>query len=156
MTSIERLSRTRPPPGYDLLVDGDLYFRWYTLASVAEGSRGEPCEEAAQATHLAWNKYEAANDPPGMKVWCDPFAGDDVWWFGNEDRAYGEEKREEADARAAAWAWYWQHVAVVGLAERLGFEVPSWPDALALSDEVVSRVERAFTWLAKIAERIEP
>ena len=53
-----------------------------------------------------------SDDPPGMVVWLDALAGDDVWWWGDEDRNYGPQEREEADARAAAWVYYWRRAAL--------------------------------------------
>lgn len=91
MQHVERLDRTKPPPGY-------------TLAPAPSRRQGK----AGPATLGAmWAHYERDHDPPGLVVWPDAFAGDDVWWWGDEDRNYGPEEREEADARAAAWAWYW-------------------------------------------------
>ena len=40
-----------------------------------------------------------SDDPPGMVVWLDALAGDDVWWWGDEDRNYGPQEREERGAR---------------------------------------------------------
>ena len=103
-SQVARLDRTQPPPGYTLTPSCGVW--------VAD-KRGQLIREAdsfddeANAIAAAWDHYEREHDPPGMVVWLDALAGDDVWWWGDEDRNYGPQEREEADARAAAWVYYW-------------------------------------------------
>jgi len=149
---VERLDRTQPPPGFDLrkLEKG---LQMTVVVARVWGPR---------AVAAAWEVHEREYDPPGLVVWPDPLAGDDVWWWGDEDRNYGPEQRDEADARAAAWAWYWRRVAVADTLDtescnearspRLWWALkraPVWPRCLAWSDEQLAVVER---WLAEGGE----
>lgn len=160
---VERLDRTQQPPGYVVEHDGP-DGRWYW-----DDTSGMPrCagykDSRDNAIAAAWAHFEAANDPPGMVVYDDPFSGGDVWWWGDEDRAYSDEPCDSDDqARAAVWAWYWRRVAV---ADKVEFGDPDgdpddfpraqddgvgpiWPRCLAWPDEQVAEVER---WLAEGGE----
>lgn len=120
---VARLDRTQPPPGYVVRPDmrgafgphptGPGYE--FACGNLTRGSYDAEVEAVADA----WAHYEREHDPPGMVVWLDALAGDDVWWWGDENRNYGPEEREDVDARAAAWAWHWRRRA---LADRLDAE----------------------------------
>lgn len=145
----ERFDRSKPPPGYMIVSADSQCFRWITARA-----HGEPCENADQAIHLAWNRHEDEHYPPGMQVfvWPKEKASDPPtsWCIAPHGKRYVAERATEPEARAAAWAWYWRRVAVVTLAERAGCKVPAWPDVLALSDEAVARVERTFAAVADL------
>jgi len=158
---VKRLDRTRPPPGYTLTPSCGVWVADERGELIRED---ESFDDEASAIAAAWAHYEREHDPPGLVVWLDALAGDDVWWWGDENRNYGPEEREEADARAAAWAWYWRRVAVSLETEReeqvkvgeawvdrrlLLADHEIWPRCLAWPDEQVAAVER---WLAEGGE----
>ena len=108
-SQVARLDRTQPPPGYTLTPSCGVWVADKHGQLIREA---DSFDDEANAIAAAWDHYEREHDPPGMVVWLDALAGDDVWWWGDEDRNYGPQEREEADARAAAWVYYWRRAAL--------------------------------------------
>ena len=147
-SQVARLDRTQPPPGYTLTPSCGVWVADKHGQLIREA---DSFDDEANAIAAAWDHYEREHDPPGMVVWLDALAGDDVWWWGDEDRNYGPQEREEADARAAAWVWYWRRVAVANDLDNLSIRdfagtprgcVTRWPECLVWLDEQVFTVER--------------
>lgn len=153
--TIARLDRSKPPPGYEIrdtsYEDGDSEVGGYGVIIEEWSWLADGYTDSAASREIciadAWLHFEEDNDPPGLVVWCDPFSGGDVWWFGDEDKAYSPEHHQtESEARAAAWAAYWRRVAVSLAMEASGIEAYKsvWPGCLAWPDNTVAHHESAM------------
>ncbi len=156
---VQRLDRTQPPPGYEVVGTGG--------ASWAKRPRPARWSVRLNGQHLqfeqtktwgiaaAWAHYEREHDPPGMWARLDSSTGGGLWGVGS----WWFTTSAEAAARAAAWAWYWRRAALAAEVERktqvkiggawvdrrlLLSDVDVWPRCLAWSEEDVTTCE---AWL---------
>jgi hypothetical protein len=137
--TVERLDRSRPPPGYHHSCP-------IGVAALGQG----PVDRALAA---AWDHYEKRNDPPGLRSHNAPhgrarwsLVGPPMVTFVIADHATLDA------ARAAAWSRYWRRVALsisvnTDTLDRIQSQSirDPWPRCLAWSDEEVADVKR---WLA--------
>lgn len=137
MPAAERLDFLKAPPGFQV---ADLPAHLQRTIETA-GVWGP------NALSVAWAKYKAENDPPGLPLFS---SGRVMEWYGGA-----------AEARAAAWAWYERRLDLAVKLERLADFMLSigthtnfnpWPRGLTWTDEQVAGVERWLVGRGKLPE----
>lgn len=159
---VERLDRTQPPPGFDIahLNEGGRDVFRYTRNLVGPAgigllgaAFGEPCERREQAIHLAWNRHELEDDPPGMCTEPIHLDRSERWKFRCEGRFYPTEDYWlfRDGARSSAWAWYWRRIGLAVALEKF----PSHPAGSRFLARVDDCWPRCLTWTDKECEQAQ-
>lgn len=137
---VERLDRTKPPPGYR---------SWtYRGAQVGGALYESPDGEQVGPLAAAWTHYEREHEMWVVVHGQRSDQGDD-WRMGSAG-AFAGEFRTQSDARVAAWAWYWRRVALAAAIDAYGWydqrSSGPWPRVLKWTDEQVEEVEKWLAW----------
>lgn len=105
--TIERLDRSKPPPGYTKTLHRS---GWSLTHGGKELGFYQARSAIADLTKDAWAHHEAQHDPPGMCLEEVP-GPDGAWrWRCGEITNTGDGPMTQVRARAAAWRWYWRQV----------------------------------------------
>lgn len=146
-TDVEKLDFSKPPPGYEVAVDGEFSefagggetWGWTSEDGKCHGSI---CESEEEAIDEGWEDFKAHSDPPGLEVYHEPEGQLGVWMVRALDEAgHFADFRSETEARAAAWAWYERRLALVERLEGEGVQLDMWPAALVWTDEECGECE---------------